>query len=59
MQPKYAAGLTIGYVFPKLFGQADKLYIWTQMTYTSGAYTLNYVTSIYDFYINHKPRLVK
>ena len=50
--PKYAAGLTMGYGFPKLFGNADQLYIWTQMTYTSGAYTIDYVKSIYDFYIN-------
>ena len=50
--PKYASGLTIGYGFPKLFGHADQLYVWAQMTYTSGAYTIDYVRSIYDFYIN-------
>ena len=50
--PKHAAGLIISYRFPKIFGHADQLYVWTQMTYTSGAYTLDYVKAIYDFYIN-------
>ena len=50
--PKYAAGLILSYRFPKIFGHTDQLYVWSQITYTSGAYTLDNVKAIYDFYIN-------
>ena len=39
--PKNAAGLIIGYGFPKLFGHSDRLYTSVSMTYTSGAYSLD------------------
>jgi outer membrane receptor protein involved in Fe transport len=53
--PKNAAGLTIGYGFPKLFGHSDRLYTSANMTYTSGAYTIDNVKYTYDISINRNP----
>ena len=46
--PKNAAGLTIGYSLPKLFGHSDRLYTSVNMTYTSAAYTIDQVRMLYD-----------
>ena len=50
--PKNAAGLTIGYGFTKLFGHSDRLYTSINMTYTSGATTIDQVKSNYDRLMN-------
>jgi outer membrane receptor protein involved in Fe transport len=50
--PKYAAGLTIGYGFSKLFGRSDRFYTSVNMTYTSGAYSTDFVKYTYDVLIN-------
>jgi outer membrane receptor protein involved in Fe transport len=50
--PKYAAGLVIGYDFPKLFGHSDRFYTSVSLTYTSGAYSTDFVRYTYDVFIN-------
>ena len=50
--PKNAAGLTMGYGFPKLFGHSDRLNTSVNITYTSGAYSTDQVRFTYDVLIN-------
>jgi outer membrane receptor protein involved in Fe transport len=50
--PKNAAGLTIGYTFPKLFGQSDRFYTSVNMTYTSGANSVDQARMLYDVSMN-------
>ena len=44
--------MTLAYKVPKIFGEADQLYVWVQMTYTSGAYAIDNVKVIYDLSIS-------
>jgi outer membrane receptor protein involved in Fe transport len=46
--PKNAGGFIIGYAFPKLFGHSDRLYTSVNMTYTSGAYTVDLMKTLSD-----------
>ena len=50
--PKYVAGFTIGYGFPKIFGQSDRLSTSVNITYTSGAYVSDQARSNYDKAVN-------
>jgi outer membrane receptor protein involved in Fe transport len=50
--PKNAAGLTVGYGFPKIFGHSDRLNASLNITYTSGAYVTDQAKSTYDRALN-------